>query len=111
MSFAMPIVLGAIFLLFIIVGVVYYIDLNSGKSYLAVSAVAGMGAIWVGYVSLLSINWPMVILAALTKSDGPAILKAAQPEFWTILTGIPLAGFISFLLYRIALQQIHADKF
>lgn len=88
----------------------YFAARKKGKGYFAVSASAAILAVWLSFASLLSLNWPNLVLAWILRSDPTKVLSSTQPNMATVSIGGLVACFMTWLIYRLADAEIRSGR-
>jgi len=110
MNWAFLVIVVAMFLIFVSIAVYYFRTRSRGKSHVAVSASASIVATWAAYCSLLSANWPTAAIAWLVRAEPAKVLEAAQPSLITTVAATPVALFVTWMLYRLALAELRKNR-
>jgi len=110
MMWIIALLLAVIMVGLIIVAIRYLVTRKSGKSRVALAAVSGIVAIWVGYISILSVNWPGVLIIFLLRNSPALAVQSAAPNWQTALFGFGAALALSFLLYRLAAMELGRNR-
>jgi hypothetical protein len=110
MGIAWTAITAAAFAALLVLSFVFFLYRKRGKSYFAVSTASIIGAVWASYAALLAINWPAVVVALVLRSHTDRVMEVIKPDWVTVAAALPVAMFVTFLLYRLASAEIRSQK-
>ena len=110
MSLAVAAALLLLMLGMVALAIRYFATRRKGKSRVALASVSGITAIWLGYVSLLSLNWINLIIVFLLRGDPALALQSLSPNWQTTIFGFIACSLLSYLLYRLAVLELSKNR-